>query len=305
MKQKITLGILLLLCHQAFGLMTYVPLKFDSKNTSVVVVIHGCLQTPESMALGSGWNQIADKENIVVVYPQIPAGSNMIGCWNWFMPENQRADSGQLREVYDQIKKFKETLKIQKAPTFLAGISSGGATVAGLIACFPNDFKAAAIHSGPSYGLARNLQEGEKVLKEGPSAAPAVSDLPCKPQQFEGSLIVLQGTADQTVHPQHVDRLIADFLPGSKPVKALEKTENGLSYTMTNHFVKGQRRGRTILIKDLPHAWSGFNLNLKYPELLGPQGKFPTQLPFFSAQGPSATDWMWEFFETSKLVNRE
>jgi len=297
MKNQIIFLSLILLVGQSFAAMTFVPPKLNPKRTALVVVIHGCLQSAEAMALGTGWNLIAERENLVVLYPQVPSGTNMIGCWNWYLPENQRADSGQLKNLRDQIQAVKKSLQIESASTFLVGISSGGATVSGLMACYPSDFAAGAVHSGPSYGLAKNIQEAEKVLKEGPSSVNSDGTLPCHPQKFVGDLIVVQGLADQVVHPGHADRLVTDFLPGSKPLKALEKTENGLSFSATNYFIQGKRRGRVILVKDLPHAWSGFNLNQRYPD--------QTQLPFFSSKGPSATNWIWEFFKTSELVKRE
>ncbi len=265
----------------------------------MIVVIHGCLQSAESMALGSGWNQIAEKNNLVVFYPQAPEGSNPVGCWNWFLPENQRADSGQLKNIMDEIASLKKMLQIEKAPLYATGISSGAATVAGLLACYPHDFSAAALHSGPSYGLAQSYLEGEKILKEGPPDTKATSSF-CHPRDFSGSLLVIQGSADKVVNPKNAQRIMTDFIGTSSSATAKPMPEeNGLKFS-TSFYERGSTRGQLVMIEGLPHAWSGFAGNLKYAQFVGPGRPFgPTQIPFFSEQGPSATNMIWDFFDSS------
>ena len=72
-------------------------------------------------------------------------------------------------------------------------------------------FHSAAIHSGPSYGLARNAIEGQKILKEGPEVAtPYPTD--CTTSDYNGRILVIHGSADTAVNPKHVDRIMADFV---------------------------------------------------------------------------------------------
>lgn len=243
--------------------LVYTPSRFDPDKAGLVVVLHGCLQSAESMALGTGWNQIADDQNLAILYPQVPKNSHPLNCWAWYRTENQRADSGQLKDVADRILATQKSLNLKAPRVFVTGLSSGAATAAGLLACFPHLFTAGALHSGPSYGLAANEQEAQKVLRDGPPAKSV--ELPCQPKNFHGELLVIQGTQDKVVHPLHGARIIKDF--GGK--------------------------GRLVMVSGLDHAWSG------YTSTLGPHGKFPTRLPFFSEIGPSATDLIWDFFRKS------
>ena len=275
--------------------LIYKPKRLDRAKASLVVVVHGCLQSPESMALGTGWNEIADANNLVVLYPQVPAGSNPLGCWSWYLPEHQRADSGQLKTLRDEIAAVKREQQILRAPVFLAGMSSGGATVAGLIACFPKEFAGGAIHSAPSYALAATLPEAEKILKEGPPTARP--EAPCKPRDFRGSLIVLHGAGDVGVHPLHAQQVVSDFIGLTKAGEEKQLVAGELRYALTDFTAEHGGKGRLVMIEGLPHAWSGYGTNLRYSAFVGPTGKFPTQLPFFSATGPSATNLIWEFFQ--------
>lgn len=271
---------ILFFSSSSFGSLIYVPSSFQADSARMVVVIHGCLQSAASMALGTGWNRLADGHNLVVLYPQVPPATNPLDCWSWYLPENQRADSGQLKRVMEEIRSTKETLKLKRDDVYLAGISSGAATVAGMLACFPKAFKGGAIHSGPSYGTAKNLLDAQRVLKEGPS--PEMAATPCRAQDFSGAVIVVQGKSDVVVNPRNADRVMADFVGGNaSSVKPIATAEH--SYSVSDYRSQKGNRGRLVMIEGLGHAWSG-------TKTLPPP-------PFFATSGPSATDLIWEFFE--------
>ncbi len=279
----------------SFAALVYTPTPFDKSKAKIVVVVHGCLQSAESMALGTGWDQLADAGNFVVIYPQVSKGSNPVDCWGWYLQDNQKRETGQLAEIMREVQSAKKALDLKDPDVFAVGISSGAATVAGLLACFPKDFKAGALHSGPSYGLAKTLHEGEQVLKHGPS--PEISTAPCRPRDFIGDVMAIQGTSDPVVNPKNADRVLFDFLGVTEPSSVKEAKDGGLEFTVSEFRSDKGGRGRLILIKGLGHAWSGFTQNLRHAAILGPQSKIPTQIPFFSDKGPSATNLMWEFFK--------
>lgn len=243
----------------AFGTLVYTPPNFQPKSARVVVVIHGCKQSAEIMALGTGFNRLAARANLVVIYPQVPAGSNSIECWNWFLPDNQRRDGGQLKYVMDSIDTSLRQLRLVSPDIFVTGISSGGATTAGLLACYPERFKGGAIHSGPSYGVAQNLQEALRVLRDGPSSV--ASRLPCRTQDFAGRLLVIHGLADEVVNPLNADRILSDF---------------------------NEAKSRLMKVEGLGHAWAGYPA--PSPARLAPPP------PYFSEDGPDATKLIWDFF---------
>ena len=276
------LGLLIFISNISSATLIHVPQNLDRNKAKVIVVIHGCLQSPESMAIGSEWGLIAEKNNLVLVYPRVPEGSNPISCWNWYRPENQRRDSGQLKLIMDEVRALKNNLKLKEAPVFVVGISSGAATASGLLACFPQDFKAGAIHSGPSYGLASHLAEAERVLKEGPPQS--TPRLPCQTSDYSGSVLVIHGSADSVVNPKHALRVIADFIGNTNSISKKDLKEGGLDYTVTDYSSEKAAKGRLVLIQGLGHEWPGFN------------PKLTTKIPFFTDKGPSSTQIMWSFF---------
>lgn len=278
--------------------LIYTPTNFNKETAQIVVVIHGCLQSAESMSLGTGWDQIAEKNNLIVLYPQVPTQSNPLDCWGWYLSENQRPDSGQVKLIMDEVKNLKTTYDLKNASVFVTGISSGAGLAANLLACHPDEFQGGALHSGMSYGVAQDLAAAQKVMSQGPSESP--SSAPCKPQNFNGTILVIQGTSDKIVHPLNASRIIHDFTGEKNPSSKDELKGGGLSYTVSNYSTSGNPRGRLVMIQNLDHAWSGFSENLRNKVLLAPKAQFPTILPFFSDQGPSATNLSWEFFKSSK-----
>lgn len=273
------------------AMLIFKPQKFDAKTAKLIVVIHGCLQSSESMAMGTGWDQIAEENNLIVFYPQVDRETHPLDCWSWYQPTNQIKESGQLASLHAQIGEVKKLMGIPKAPVFLAGMSSGGTMVAGLLACFPEDYKFGAIHSAPLYGSAKSLKDGERILRDGPP--PAIVWRPCTPAKFDGRLFVIHGNNDKSVALGSGRAQIRDFFPDLAPPPTERINENGIKYLRSNYRENGQLLARYIEVEDLGHAWSGFNQNFRHPKVLTGD----IVLPFFHAGGPSATNMMWEFFK--------
>lgn len=282
---------LFLFTVQAYADLVYVPPALDAKKAKILVVIHGCLQSADSMAMGTGFNRLADKENLVVLYPQVPANTHPLDCWSWFLEENQGRGGGQLRYVIDQLSEVRRIFRLPHAPAFAAGISSGGATVAGLLACFPEKFLGGAIHSGPTYGVAKNEDQAKKLLATG-SADLASVKRECDPLKSNRPLLVIQGGSDKVVHPANSALVIRDFFGQSLTKTRKTATVNGAAFETVDYKKTGKFAARLVLVNGLDHAWSGSNLNLAHADILGPR----TELPFFSNAGPSATNLILEFF---------
>jgi poly(3-hydroxybutyrate) depolymerase len=70
----------------------YVPQSctVSGAHCKVHVVLHGCTQAPkyiDAFYAESGYNNWADSNNILVLYPQVdtsPTGPNTEGCWDWW-----------------------------------------------------------------------------------------------------------------------------------------------------------------------------------------------------------------------------
>ena len=68
----------------------YIPKKCETEVCNLHVAFHGCLQGKYLIgnvyAKYSGYNQVADLNNFIVLYPQVQSSllNNPSGCWDWW-----------------------------------------------------------------------------------------------------------------------------------------------------------------------------------------------------------------------------
>jgi hypothetical protein len=73
----------------------YVPASAGDGLQGLVVMLHGCTQSPEDFAAGTGMNALAEAHRLLVVYPAQTGGDNAMSCWNWFRPGDQMRGTGE------------------------------------------------------------------------------------------------------------------------------------------------------------------------------------------------------------------
>ena len=69
--------------------MFYLPCRATA-GMPIVVMLHGCTQSPEDFARGTAMNKLADELGFFVAYPRQTETANPQRCWNWFRPGDQR-----------------------------------------------------------------------------------------------------------------------------------------------------------------------------------------------------------------------
>ncbi len=124
----------------------------------LVMMLHGCLQSPSGFAYDTQMNQLADQQQFLVVYPQhvdlTPANPNPILCWNFFFEGNQHRDSGEagsLAGIVQAMIRDTSRWTIDERRIYVVGVSSGAAMAVILGATYPDLFAAIGVHSGCEY----------------------------------------------------------------------------------------------------------------------------------------------------------
>ena len=126
--------------------LLYLPKEYNSsKPIPVVISFHGFASTPGGHAAVTRWNELADSENFVVVYPQ---GTGFPLRWNSFTSTSWSAvdDVAFTREL---IKDLEATLAVDKSRIYITGFSNGGAMTHNLACELSDVISAVGIISAP------------------------------------------------------------------------------------------------------------------------------------------------------------
>ena len=248
----------------------YVPASAADGATGLVMMLHGCTQTPEDFAAGTGMNALADRHGFVVLYPEQSRGANAQTCWNWFSPNDQRRDRGE-PEILASIARTEMTRhKVAPQRCFVAGLSAGGAMAVILGETYPDVFAAVGAHSALPFGAARDVASAFAAM-----AGQAQSGAAATGAAASGTrTIVFHGTADAIVHPSN-GAAIARDLERNGPARAVQTPHSGhIGGRAYSADVLSDDTGRVHLedwrIEGLGHAWSGGQPDGSYTDAKGP-----------------------------------
>jgi poly(hydroxyalkanoate) depolymerase family esterase len=245
----------------------------------LVVMLHGCSQSPGDFAAGTGMNTLAETHGFYVLYPGQTSRANGQRCWNWFQPGDQDRESGETGIVAGMTRAVIAAHRINPRHVFIAGLSAGGAAAANIAHAYPDLFAAVGIHSGLAAGCARDVSAALTVMRLGP-VAEADCVVPVSPMPT----IVVHGESDGTVNPLNGEQALAQAgIAGLTPEVIEGVSPGGLPYIRTRYAdATGHVSVEGWMVRGLGHAWSGGTLAGSYTDPRGPDAS-RAMLNFFLA----------------------
>ncbi len=183
---------------------------------ALVVALHGCTQTAQDYAEGSGWLALADRFGFVVLCPEQVRANNPNLCFNWFEPGDVRRGAGEAASIRAMIAHVVAEHDIDPARVFITGLSAGGAMANVMLAAYPEVFAAGAVIAGLPYGSAANMQEafGAMMNSSRPRPAEAWGDAVRSASTHAGPwprVSIWQGEEDAVVRPGVADDLVSQW----------------------------------------------------------------------------------------------
>lgn len=194
---------------------SFLPAKLP-KSPALVVVLHGCGQTPESLDAAAGFSRLARTRGFVVLYPEQVNSNNPQACFNWFRPSAVARDRGELLSIKKMIEHACTLHSVDRKRVYIVGLSAGGAVAAVLAATYPELFAGAAIVAGMPVGAVRDAMSALRAMKSG---APVPADgwgsriKEISPVRSAWpSISIWQGIADRIVNPTNADAIVDQWL---------------------------------------------------------------------------------------------
>ncbi len=250
------------------GYRLYVPAR-AAAGMPLVVMLHGCTQSPEDFARGTRMNLLADEQGLLVAYPRQTQAANAQKCWNWFNAGDQQRDSGEPALIAGATRAIVARHAIDPRRVHVAGLSAGGAAAAIMAARYPDLYAAAGIHSGLACGAARDLPGALMAMKRGAAAGAGAGSTAFVP------VITFHGDRDRTVHEVNSRQIVAAASAAAGiPLDTVThggRSAGGRDYTRAAGI---DRAGRVLIeqwtIHGAGHAWSGGDGAGSYTDPAGP-----------------------------------
>lgn len=261
----------------------YVPGRPLAGPAPLVMMLHGCTQSPDDFAAGTRMNELAEAEGFLACYPAQTQSANHSRCWNWFNVDDQARGRGEPSLIAGIARRVMAGYPVDPRRVYVAGLSAGGALASIMGSAYPDLFAAVGVHSGLACGAAYDLQSAFAAMRQG---APSVGRGRAVPT------IVFHGDRDTTVNPANADAVLAQSRPAEMLGRVVTRGQvpGGYRYEVIAHV---NDRGVPLLeqwvVHGAGHAWSGGSA----------AGSFT------DPKGPDATAAMWHFFRQHQLASAD
>jgi poly(hydroxyalkanoate) depolymerase family esterase len=256
----------------------YVPPGYRGQPLPLVVMLHGCTQSPDDFAAGTRMNEAALERDFLVLYPAQAQKANGRRCWNWFKHEHQQRESGEPALLASMTRDVMKRYSVDQQRVYVAGLSAGGAMAAILGDAYPDLYAAVGVHSGLPRGSATDVPSAFMAMKGKSSTAARTGRTP--------PTIVFHGDRDTMVHPANGERVVTASAGAAAPEFERARSDNGHEYTRRIYRDEG---GRVVAehwaVHGSGHSWSGGSARGSHTD----------------AKGPDATQEMLRFFFSHTL----
>jgi poly(hydroxyalkanoate) depolymerase family esterase len=250
----------------------YVPSGYGpGRPRPLIVMLHGCTQSPDDFAVGTRMNVVAEEHTCLVVYPGQTASANMQRCWNWFNESDQHRDRGEPALIAGITREVMRDYAVNPQQVYVAGLSAGGAAAAIMGNAYPDLYAAIGVHSGLACGAARDMPSAFAAMQGG--AHRAAGTARSGAQRHIVPAIVFHGDRDATVNPKNAEAVITQLAGAAALTRHTEagRTPGGHAFSRTLlATTDGLHVIEQWVVHGAGHAWFGGSPDGSYTDPRGP-----------------------------------
>ncbi len=246
----------------------YLPADHEQRELALVIMLHGCTQSPEDFAVGTRMNALAEEFGLIVAYPHQTRLANPQGCWNWFDRRHQNRGSGEPAKLAGLAQALAKEFDVRRERVFAAGLSAGGAMAEILAQTYPDVFEAVGIHSGLPYKSAGDVPSAFAAMNGSAPFNPA----PLATSDRHSRRIIVHGMADHTVNSVNGERLLDEAERGEPALTRSDldwPIEGGRVSRRALKDADGQPVAEQWLVEGGRHAWFGGDPRGSYTQAVG------------------------------------
>jgi poly(hydroxyalkanoate) depolymerase family esterase len=279
----------------------FVPSAYDGRDAvPLVMVLHGCKQTEQSMIDETGFKELAEREDFIVVYPFITSydGTRGPNCWGFWFAEHIHQGGGEVEDLYGIAREVEAQFAIDPQRRYVTGLSSGAGMSVALAVARSEYFAAVGAVAGLPYAETSS-SVGFVCANPGSfRATSAVVEAMRKEQKNAADrrvipLMTIHSRNDCTVNAKASELIRDSWLRryglSETAVATVDCSREGVACTSSKYgsarrsvvetvFYDG---ARADLIGSGSHYWVGDNAG-----------------EFANPNGPSAAQLLWEFFKS-------
>ena len=238
----------------------------------LIVMLHGCTQSPDDFAAGTRMNALAEEHGCLIVYPAQPSSANAQKCWNWFSPNDQGRDQGEPSLIAGITRQIINDHPVDAARVYVAGLSAGGAAAAIMGAAYPDLYAAVCVHSGLPVGAARDIASAFAAMRQGERAGerPAAKH----PPRADDRLPRRPGLHRQSPQRRRGHSAIQGVRIRPEPPRSRSGRRRPPAATAIAAPIHADASGKALFeqwtIQGAGHAWAGGSPSGSYTDPRGP-----------------------------------
>jgi poly(hydroxyalkanoate) depolymerase family esterase len=285
----------------------FVPANYKATEpVPMVMVVHGCRQTEQNMVSETGFKDLAEKENFIVVYPFITSynGQRSPNCWGFWFDEHIHEGAGEVEDLYQIAREVESKFRIDPQRRYVTGLSSGAAMSVALAVARSEYFAAAGASAGLPYSETDKsvsffcFNPGTfKPVNAVVGAMKAEQKTPADKRQTP--LMTVHSNNDCTVRKTGSENVRASWLQhtgvNSAAFETTDCTSEGIACIHRKYGAGNRSVLETVFYEGDKGSLSGAGSHYWVGDYAG---------EFANPKGPSASALFWDFFKRHPFAAR-